>query len=112
VWSLYHIASYLLIEAACRTGWLAGKVASLTTLSVVVLGLTLASIVAIAWGGLASYRRYQRRHAQIQEAVYPDRAETAARFLTLTAVMLSALFALLVLLAGIPALFLSPCLMP
>jgi hypothetical protein len=109
VWIVHHFISYALIETACRTGLLGGEVGDLTAASLVVLGLTVAGIAVIIWSGFASYRRYQRRHAQIQDTEYPNPAETAARFMALAAVMLSVLFGLLVLMAGLPALFLSPC---
>ena len=109
IWSIYHIVAYVLMEVACRTPLLAGEVAGYATVSLVVVVLGVFCVILIAAFGVFSYLRFRRIDRQGAGGEDPDRAESAARFLALSAVLLSVLFALLVVLAAVPALFLSPC---
>jgi hypothetical protein len=109
IWSVYFMVGYALAEFACRLGLLRFNLFGLTALSAIIIGLTLISLAATLYGGYVAYRRWQELRREGQDQLDQGRAERSGPFLAFAGVLLSGLFALLILLTGIPALILSPC---
>ncbi len=98
IYALYFIAVYLLAEAACRTGLLAGTVGGLPLLSVTILIITLAAALCTLVNGLSNYRRWRqqqqqpREHSRALSAVEYTTAnpETSVLFMAFGGLLLSA----------------------
>lgn len=123
-WSVYFLVGYGLIEAACKAGLLEAQLLGLTVLSLVILALTLVALLVTLYAGFVAYRNWRpigthRELAMGQGPVAPmgqnadDRPsrpdEDAGRFMGFAGVLLNALFSLLILVTGLPALVLNPC---
>lgn len=112
LWSAHFLATYAWTEFACQTQLLAlhSTIWGIPVLSHVVLGLTLAGILATGYVGVLAYRRWrglkpvQGGHEAVQWALEGE------RFAAFSGVLLCGLFALVILLTGLPALVLRPCL--
>jgi hypothetical protein len=117
IYALYFITVYLLAEAACRTGLLAGTVGGLPLLSVTVLIITLAAALCTLVNGLSNYHRWRQwqrrpppRKRGLGEAEYAtaDSAPTVL-FMALGGLLLSVLFTVMILFTGIPVFTLQAC---
>lgn len=99
IWAAHFLLMYVLQALGCTDRWQPVTGWRDQRLSWLLIGLTAAALVAIAWIGLRS-----RRLAHAQEAAGGSRGFAA------TAVALSApLAAIAVLFTALPVLFLSPC---
>lgn len=108
IWSVQFLIVYLLVEIACQAGVLQTQVLGLELVSLLVIILTAASLASVAYGGLFSYRKFQ----QTGDGKVFDRenlSASPARFMALSGLALNLLFGLLILLMGIPAIVLAPC---
>lgn len=106
LWSAHFLAIYGLVEFACRVK---PPVFGPDVISWSILVLTLVATLAAAYVGWAAYQTW--RHLQeSQETDEPGiwRLESR-RFMALSGIALSALFSLVILLGGLPALVLGPC---
>jgi hypothetical protein len=101
-WTVYFLAGYSLTEAACRLpllmGWVGG--AGLSAVSVGVLVLTVAALLVILYAGWLAYGHWRRPA--------PAKSEME-RFMAVSGLLLNALFGLLTIATGLPALVLAPC---
>jgi hypothetical protein len=97
-WATYFTAGYLFLETACRHATPIANVVGLAWPSLVIVLLTIATLLLIAYAGRYTY------HWWLQADV-PE----YGRFMAQAGTLLSALFALIVLLTGLPVLFLPPC---
>jgi hypothetical protein len=117
IYMVYFIAGYLLAEASCGIGILAGEVAGFPLLSVVLVGLTLVTLVAVL--AVAAVQFFGWRRAQRNVRVAGEvREETAAPvadsgrdlpFLLIVGAGLALLFAGVTVVTGVPILLLEPC---
>jgi hypothetical protein len=111
LWSAHFLASYASVEFACRARLpvLDSTVFGLSVLSWSVLAFTLAATLAAVYVGRAAYRSWHRLKKS-RKTTEPDTWELeSGRFMALSGMALSALFALTILLGGLPALVLGPC---
>lgn len=106
LWSAHFLASYGLVEFACRVK---PPVLGPDVIAWSVLALTLVGALAAAYVGWAAYQTW-RRLQESQETDEPGiwRLESR-RFMALSGIALSALFSFVILLGGLPALVLGPC---
>ena len=108
-WIVLHMFDYLWIETACRAGILTGALGGLTGVGWVLLAATLLALAVSAVAGFISYRRWlSLREPGDAGDLEPVQARSA--FLARSGFMISALFALLIILTGVPVVFMSPCL--
>ena len=111
IWGIHFMGSYVWVEFACRANLLVlnSTVLGLTVLSWIVLILTFVAVLASLYVGWSSYRAWHR----ILESHGTDELESwgveSRRFMAFTGMFLSALFSLVILLTGLPALVLGPC---
>lgn len=101
IYSIYFMAVYLLVEAACRARLLQGTVGGLTGLQGAVVGLTVASVVITLALARFAYR-------DVQAATSVD-AERNQRFMVQIGLWLSGFFVVVTLVTGMPILFLAVC---
>ncbi len=104
IYSVYFMAAYLLVEAACHTGLLNFTLAGTNGATVAVIGLTAAALAAV----LVSLAMNVTRRRRLPPATDPELGDPD-RFLAGVGIMLDLLFALLVAATGAPALLLAPC---
>jgi hypothetical protein len=117
LYALYFITVYLLAEAACHAGLLAGTLGGLPLISVTVLVITLAAALCTLINGLSNYRRWRMRQRQpagdrpaISEVEYATaNPETAVNFMVFGGLLLSVLFTVMILLTGLPIFTLETC---
>jgi len=116
IYALYFITVYLLAEAACHTGFLAGIVGGLPLLSVTLLIITLAAALCTLINGLSNYRRWRQRQQQLArnqsrtDAEYATaNPETSVLFMAFGGLLLSILFTVMILFTGIPTVTLQAC---
>jgi hypothetical protein len=111
IWGIHFIVSYVWVEFACRANlpMLDSTILGLTVLSWIVLIFTFVAVLASLYVGWVSYRAWHR----IQKSHGTDELEAwgveSRRFMAFTGMFLSALFSLVILLTGLPALVLGPC---
>ncbi len=111
IWGIHFIVSYVWVEFACRANLLVldSTILGLTVLSWIVLIFTFVAVLASLYVGWVSYRAWHR----IQKSHGTDELEAwgveSRRFMAFTGMFLSALFSLVILLTGLPALVLGPC---
>ena len=101
IYSIYFMAVYLLVEAACQERLLQGTVGGLTGLQGVVFGLTVASVVITL-----ALARFAARGGQIAGSTD---AQHNQRFLVQAGLWLSGFFVAVTLVTGMPILFLEVC---
>jgi hypothetical protein len=110
IWSIYHLAGYILGEFGCRARFLTGRLMGLPLLSIVLIGLAIVALLATLY---AAYWSYQRWRLMREEPGWVDEygrfSEGRAQFLLFSAVLLNTLFASIILMAGISLLLLEPC---
>lgn len=108
VWSVYFLAVYAVGEFGCLSGALAGTVAGLPLVSVMVMAATLAALLVLAWAGWRTYAGWRRARAW-RATGEPANQPGRTQFLEAGALILLALFSAAVLLTGVPMLVLRPC---
>ena len=101
VYSLYFMAIYLLVEAACREALLQGELWGLNALRVAVVGLTIAAVVIMLALTFLTYPG--GRHTGREDA------RRNQRFMAQTGLWLSGFFVVVTLVTGIPILVLELC---
>jgi hypothetical protein len=104
IYSAYFLAVYLVVEAACNTGWISFSFAGTNGVTVVVVVLTAVALAAVLVSLALQVRRLRRLPAQDEkEGAGPECFAARVGFL------LDLLSVLLVLATGAPALLLAPC---
>lgn len=101
-WSVHFLALYLLHEVACRSGWQNTTFVGINGIAAAVLLITLLALPVVAASALVA-RRVAR--AAAQDAAIAERNTHLGR----AGMILSAIFALAIVFATIPALVLPPC---
>lgn len=109
VWSVYFLVVYAIVEVACWAGLQGSDLEGLNALSFIVLGLTFAALLITFYFGFLAYRTWQRMSRHTANYAGQSQAEQRSGFMAFAGVLLSGLFALTILLNGIPALILRPC---
>jgi hypothetical protein len=108
-WAALHMFDYLWIETACKAGLLSGTFAGLTGVAWVVLAATLIALIVSVVAGILSFRRW-RALRDSQDTHDVDPVEARSSFLALSGALVSGLFALLIVMTGVPVLLMAPCL--
>jgi len=112
IWSIHFLVSYLFVEAACQAGW-NFTIVGIDGLSFMVITLTLLAVLGTALFAFKSYQGWRESHGdhslrdQFQERT--GWFEGPVDFMYFSGLMLSILFAVVILMVGLPALFLQPC---
>jgi hypothetical protein len=111
LWSVHFLVSYGWVEFACRVRLLVlhSTILGLTVLSWSVLVLTFVAVLATLYVGWSAYRNWQRLRESQETNELEAWGVESRRFMALSGIGLSALFALVILLSGLPALVLGPC---
>jgi hypothetical protein len=104
VYSLHFLLVYFLVEAACRADWLRFELLGLNGISVWVIVLTVIAALVTLYSGLVAWRNWRRIKQQETE-----RLEGYAGLMSFSGVWLNGIFAGLILLTGLPALWLVVC---
>lgn len=97
-WMLQHVVSYFLVTLTCTSGW--GGL----SLGIVISTVAFATIAVAA--GTVAYREWQRATARPESG--GDQVHRT-RFLTMMGWVLAAVFALVIVLTGLPPFFMPPC---
>ena len=111
LWSAHFLVSYAWVEFACRVRLLVldSTFFGFTVLSWSVLLLTLIALLATLYVGWSAYQSWlQIRNLKETNELESWGAESR-RFMAWSGILLSALFAFVILLTGLPALVLGPC---
>jgi len=108
IWSVHFIVVYLLVEVSCRGGILLTQLFGIELVGVIVVGLTVAALIAVSLGGYFAYRNFRQAGG---ERLFDRKSLVAspALFMSGSGMLLNLVFALLILLMGIPPLFLESC---
>lgn len=112
LWSIHFIVGYLLIEASCRAGW-NFQILGMNGLSFLVIALTVLAVLGAVLSGVGSYRGWRRVNTggnlwhQLRDTSHWSDEPT--EFVYFSGFLLSALFAVTIVMVGLPALFLYPC---
>ena len=112
LWSVHFFLSYLLVEAFCQMGW-NFSILGMHGLSFLVILFTILAVLGTGLFSLRSYRNWKTMHAdrslrdQFQEN--SSWFSGPVDFMYFSGFLLSALFAVTILMVGIPAVFLRPC---
>jgi hypothetical protein len=109
IWSVYFLAGYGLTEFVCKLGLLEFRILGLPALSAIIAGLTVAALLVTLYAGFLAYRRWQQVAADEPGEGQPSRLEENSQFMALAGVLLNGLFALTILLTGVPVFFLPAC---
>jgi hypothetical protein len=111
LWSAHFLATYNWVEFACRANLLVldSTILGLTVLSWSVLVLTFLAVLAALYVGWSAYQSWQRLRKMQEKNELDSWAVESHRFMAFSGIVLSALFSLVILLTGIPALILEPC---
>ena len=104
VYAVHFIVVYLLVDVACRVGWLQFSLWGLSGLSIAVLGITLIAALINAGAGVLAYREWQAR-----KDTEGGTQGTYAPLMALVGLGLNGLFTATILVTGAPALVLMPC---
>lgn len=111
LWSAHFLVSYAWVEFACRVRLLVldSTILGLTVLSWSVMIFTLIAVLATLYVGWSAIRSWGLlKHTQQTNELDSWRIESR-RFMAFSGILLSALFSLVILLSGLPALVLGPC---
>ena len=112
LWSVHFLLSYLLVEAACQAGW-NFNIVGFHGLSFLVVVLTILAFIGTSLFALRSYRGWRDLHGDrsLKEEFRESSHwfEGPEDFMYFSGLLLSILFAVTILMVGLPALFLQPC---
>ena len=98
VWATYFTIGYFFVEASCRTAT-GSTIIGLPGPAVIVVALTIVSLLLVLVAGRLAYQQWR-------QAAGPE----SGRFMAEAGLFTSGLFAFVILITGIPALVLAPCL--
>lgn len=112
LWSLHFILGYLLVEAFCQAGW-SFELLGLNGISLIVIALTVLALIGTALFAFKSYRSWRAfnpNHNMKDELRDSSHwFEQPVEFVYFSGFVLTLLFAAVILMVGLPALFLHPC---
>lgn len=107
LWSVRFMAVYVLVEVACRTGFLGFSLLGLAGVAVVNLGLGLLTIAVTAWLTSMAYGLW--RGAPEGDERELDMAEGRRRTLALAGLGVGLLMIFVTVLEVLPVFFIAPC---
>lgn len=109
VWALHFVVVYSLVGLGCEREILLQRFATLPLLIWVLLLVTVAALVLIAWLGWRAWRRWHALGAAPQGAGPLPRAQPRERFMRLATALLALLAFIAVAFTATPILMLLPC---
>jgi hypothetical protein len=111
LWSLHFLTSYVWVEFACRVKLpvFHSTFLGLTVLSWSVLVFTLILMLAALYVGWSAYQNWGRLKRSHKKNELDSWALESQRFMAFGGIFFSVLFALIILLSGLPVLALGPC---
>lgn len=108
-WIVYFMIGYLLVEVVCKSDFLNFSLLGFPAVSAIILLLTIISVFITLYSGFANYRKWQQapgdKGLDFTEQLDPG----PVRFMALAGLLLSGLFALIILMTGISVFMLRPC---
>lgn len=107
LWSVRFMAVYVLVEVACRTGFLGFSLLGLAAISLVNLGLGLLTIAVTAWISWMAYGLWRRAPAGDEAEL--DVAEGRRRTMALAGLGIGLLMIFVTVLEVLPVFFIAPC---
>lgn len=112
LWSLHFIIGYLLVEAFCQAGW-SFMILGVNGISFIVILLTVLALIGTALFAFKSYRSWRTFNPDHNlKNEFRDSSkwfEEPAEFMYFSGFLLTLLFAAVILMVGLPTLFLHPC---
>jgi hypothetical protein len=108
-WVVYFTIGYLLVEAVCKSDFLSFSLFGLTALSAIILLLTVIGLFITIYASFFNYRKWQQTPEKGSQDFDDQLGHRPARFMTLAGLLLSGLFALIILLTGVSVFILRPC---
>lgn len=112
LWSVYFLISYMFVETFCQTGW-KFSLLGLNGIPFLVIALTTLAVLGTGLFAFKSYRNWRSRNSDrgLRDHVRETTRwfESPVDFMYFSGFLLSLLFAVVILITGIPALFLQPC---
>ena len=111
LWSVHFLVSYAWVEFACRVRLLVldSTILGLTLLSWSVLIFTLIAVLATFYVGWSAFRSLRRWKVTQETNELDAWGVESRRFMAFSGILLSALFSVVILLSGLPALVLRTC---
>jgi hypothetical protein len=100
---LVAVFTYGVVPAACQFGLLQMSLFGVSALAILAFAVTLGGLLLALWGG---YVAYHNRETAGKAGAPPD---DTARFISVGGIMLSVLFILLTVIAGLSTLAFQPC---
>lgn len=107
LWSVRFMVVYVLVEVACRTGFLSFSLLGLAGVSVANLGLGLLTVAVTAWITWKAYGLWRR--APAGDEVDLDVSEGRRRTLALAGLGIGLLMIFVTVLEVLPVFFIAPC---
>jgi hypothetical protein len=104
LYSLHFMAVYLLVETACKAGRLQFSVLGINGIAFWVVLLTLVAAGVTGYSTFVAYRDWRQTRLAGE-----GRHESYAALMALLGLLLSGFFTVVILLTGLPALFLVAC---
>lgn len=112
LWSVHFLLSYLFVEGFCQAGW-NFNILGINGISFILIVLTTLAVLGTGLFALKSYRNWRttNREGSLRDQFRENAQwfEGPVDFMYFSGFLLSALFALVILTVGLPALFLQPC---
>lgn len=107
VYSLHFVAVYLLVETACKARLLEYTLFGLNGISFWVLVVTVVAALISAYSTFTSYREWRRTQRNGEQDA--ERNEAYQQLMASVGLGFSGFFTIVILLTGLPALFLVVC---
>lgn len=111
VYSVYFVIGYLFAETVCTTGALTGTVFGLEAVSFWIVVLTLLAAAVTAYSTVMAFGHWRRLRPGTNAAqpAPADDEHGYAEFMAFIGMGLSGIFTFVIVLTGVPALFLTLC---
>ena len=103
VYSVYFLIVYFLVEGGCKSGLVRTQLFGFDSVSAWIVLLTIIATAATCVGGIVAWRGLR------QSRQSTHRADDYSHFMGVAGLGLNGLFALLILLTGLPVLLLEMC---
>jgi hypothetical protein len=103
VYSVYFLIVYFLVEGGCKSGLVRTQLFGFDSVSAWIVLLTLIATAATGLGGVVAWRGLRQSRHNIR------RTDAYSHFMGVAGLGLNGLFALLILLTGLPVLLLEMC---
>jgi hypothetical protein len=109
LWAAYHALVYAISSLACQRGfWISPVVGPISTLTLVLLGITVLVLLLMAFAGVRAFANWKVLRDDHQAgSIQPER--TRSGFMAFSAIVLNILFGAATLITFLPSLYFDPC---